>query len=141
MNLTHCVVHEIVKEAGESSADAFYSEFLLEISEDTVALVEQLGEGPLDRRLVDPCDLAGPALHVGSHPHRIVAPDPLERATDPETNPFVGLEVELEQLVETLGRCDHDLDHLFGPAERVGRSTEHLDEGLCHAGHSCVPTP
>lgn len=53
MNLTHCVVHEIVKEAGESSADAFYSEFLLEISEDTVALVEQLAKGFGGSRLVN----------------------------------------------------------------------------------------
>ena len=45
MNLTHCVVHEIEKEAGESTARAHYSEALLSVDDDLRALVGKLARG------------------------------------------------------------------------------------------------
>ena len=45
MNLTHCIVHEIEKEAGESTARAHYSESLLPVTDDLRSLVEKLARG------------------------------------------------------------------------------------------------
>ena len=42
MNLTHCVVHEIVKEAGSNSAQAYFSERVMTITDEVSHLVEQL---------------------------------------------------------------------------------------------------
>ena len=53
MNLTHCVVHEIEKEAGESSARAHYSQQLFDITDDMRSLVEQLARGFGGSRLVN----------------------------------------------------------------------------------------
>ena len=42
MNLTHCIVHELIKEAGQTSAKVHYSAQLLPLSEELTGLVEKL---------------------------------------------------------------------------------------------------
>ena len=53
MNLTHCIVHEIVKEPGESSARAHYSQQVLPITDELRSLVEKLARGFGGSRLVN----------------------------------------------------------------------------------------
>ncbi len=53
MNLTHCVVHEVVKEAGESTAQTHYSTQLLQLSDDLRSLVEKLNTSFGGSRLVN----------------------------------------------------------------------------------------
>ena len=53
MHLTHCVVHEIEKAAGESSARAHYSEVLMPITDDLSSLVDKLTRRFNGSRLVN----------------------------------------------------------------------------------------
>lgn len=53
MNLTHCVVHEIDKEAGETSARAHYSASLMPITDNLSSLIEQLAKTFGGDRLVN----------------------------------------------------------------------------------------
>lgn len=51
MNLTHCVVHELVKEAGQTSAEVHYSDALLPLTEELSGLVEKLNKSFSGSRL------------------------------------------------------------------------------------------
>lgn len=53
MNLTHCVVHEIDKEAGETAARAHYSDELMPLSDNLSSLIEQLAKTFAGDRLVN----------------------------------------------------------------------------------------
>ena len=45
MNLTHCVVHELLKEPGQTSASVYYAEQVLPLSAELSALVAKLNRG------------------------------------------------------------------------------------------------
>ncbi len=53
MNLTQAIVHEVVKESGQSTAEAHYAEALLPIDDALVALVQKLDRSFAGTRLVN----------------------------------------------------------------------------------------
>ena len=67
-------------------------------------------------------------------PSRLLAADLLQRVPHPEADDLVGTVDGREEVLQPRPVGEHDVDHLLGPAQRVGMTTlKHVGELFAHA--------